>query len=104
MQEQPGTPRWDSVPYMYKHDLRAADYNTSRHVVLHWLSSSGSTGPQVLYPWTAADEEVAAATLREIHPAPETPTGAALVIAPTGLPGMWLHMNRQLRAMGLATI
>lgn len=104
MREQPGTPRWDSVPFMYKQDLREASYDTSRHVVLHWLSSSGSTGPQVLYPWAAADEEVAAATLRDIHPAPETHAGAALVIAPTGLPGMWLHMDRQLRSMGLATV
>lgn len=89
---------------MYKQDLRGRSYEPlSGYAVLHWLSSSGSTGQPVLYPWTADDEKIAEATLRKIHTPTERYAGTALIVAPTGLPAMWYHMDRQLRSMGLAT-
>lgn len=58
-----------------------------------------------MYPWTEDDDAVARETLKKIHAQDEKARGAtALVIAPTGLPGMWHHMDRQLRGLGYATI
>lgn len=99
-----GTPAWASTPFMYKQDLRERSYEPlSGYSILHWLSSSGSTGQPVLYPWTADDEKIAEATVRRIHTPTKRYAGTALVVAPTGLPAMWYHMDRQLRMMGLAT-
>jgi phenylacetate-coenzyme A ligase PaaK-like adenylate-forming protein len=99
-----GTPAWAGIPLMYKQDLRGRSYGSlSGQTVLHWLSSGGSTGEPVLYPWTADDETIAEATVQKIHERVEGYAGTALIVAPTGLPAMWYHMNRQLRALGLAT-
>src|SRR5262245_10135719 len=88
-----------------KEDLRNRRYDLSnRRDILHWFSSSGSTGRPVLYPWSRADEDIATAVLRRIHPDCDFSGGTALVVAPTGLSGMWYHMNRQLQHLGMATV
>jgi phenylacetate-CoA ligase len=94
-----------AAEFQTKEDLRRRRYDLSAWSdVEHWFSSSGSTGDPVLYPWTAADQKVADATMRRAHAdlAP-MPGGTGLIIAPTGLPGMWYHMTRQLRSLGLTT-
>lgn len=101
-----GTPSWADVPFMYKEDLRAMKFELAgRQDVLHWFSSSGSTGAPVVYPWTSADENAAESTLERIHASSERMAGGtAFIIAPAGLPAMWYHMGRQLRRLGLATV
>jgi phenylacetate-coenzyme A ligase PaaK-like adenylate-forming protein len=102
-----GKPSWQEVPFMTKEDLRSRSYALSSWPsALHWFSSSGTTALPVVYPWTTADEEIAQRALHKIHPSSEKMTmtgGTGFVIAPTGLPGMWSHMDRQLRHLGLVT-
>lgn len=100
------TPAWSKIPFMDKEALRARTYDPAHFPdTLHWFSSSGSTGTPVLYPWTTGDERVADATVKKIHAENKFPSGiTAFIIAPTGLPGMWYHMDRQLRGLGLATV
>jgi phenylacetate-CoA ligase len=92
--------------FQTKEQLRARRYELqATDEVLYWFSSSGSTGDPVIYPWTAADQQVADRTVARAHarlPAMHGSTG--FVIAPTGLPGMWYHMDRQLHHLGLATV
>lgn len=82
-----------------RYDLEPADD------VLYWFSSSGSIGDPVVYPWTAADQQIADRTVAKAHARLPMMRGATgFVIAPTGLPGMWHHMDRQLHQLGLATV
>lgn len=92
--------------FMTKDDLRNADYDLSSWSdAMHWFSSSGTTGSPVLYPWTCADEEHALRTLERVHSADgRAPGCTAFIIAPTGLPSMWAHMDRQLRFLEYATV
>jgi phenylacetate-CoA ligase len=100
------SPAWSKIPFMDKEALRTRTYDPACFPdTLHWFSSSGSTGTPVLYPWTAGDERVADITIKKIHAENQFPSGiTAFIIAPTGLPGMWYHMDRQLRSLGLATV
>jgi phenylacetate-CoA ligase len=95
----------ERLEFQTKEDLRRRRYDLSAwNDVEHWFSSSGSTGAPVLYPWTSADQKIADATVLRAHAGLAPMPGATgLVIAPTGLPGMWHHMTRQLRSLGLAT-
>lgn len=101
-----GTPSWQEVPFMTKEDLRFRLYDLSSWPdAVRWFSSSGTTALPVVYPWTMADEEIVQQALHRIHPPSEKMTGrTGFVIAPTGLPSMWFHMDRQLRHMGLVTV
>lgn len=103
---QLGKPSWYEIPFTYKEDLRFRKYDSPPDCqTLHLFSSSGTTALPVIYPWTAADEEIAKLTLQKVHSSTDAPPGAtAFIIAPTGLPGMWYHMARQLRHLGLATV
>lgn len=100
-----GRPALEDLGFQTKEQLRARHYELSAEDdVLYWFSSSGSTGDPVVYPWTAADQRVADQTVRRAHAGLEPMPGAtAFVIAPTGLPGMWHHMDRQLHNLGLTT-
>jgi phenylacetate-coenzyme A ligase PaaK-like adenylate-forming protein/molybdenum cofactor biosynthesis enzyme MoaA len=91
--------------FMTKADLRARLPTEDGGRVLCWTSSSGTTGEPVLYPWTEEDEAAALRTLARIHPAAEQrQSGCAFILAPTGLPGMWRHMERQVQHLGLASV
>jgi len=92
--------------FMTKEHLREMNYKIgSNSDVMHWFSSSGTTGLPVVYPWTYQDEECALRSLKRIHPKEKfSRGGSALIIAPTGLPSMWAHMHRQLSFMGYATV
>jgi phenylacetate-coenzyme A ligase PaaK-like adenylate-forming protein len=99
-----GKSSWQEVPFMTKEDLRSRSYDLSSWPgASRWYSSSGTTAPPVVYPWTTEDEEIARRALQKIHPPSERMTGTGFVIAPTGLPSMWSHMDRQLRHIGLVT-
>ncbi len=100
-----GKPSWQELPFMTKEDLRSKSYDLrSWPGAFRWFSSSGTTALPVVYPWTTEDEEIAQKALRKIHPPSERMKGeTGLVIAPTGLPAMWAHMDRQLRHLGLVT-
>lgn len=106
IRDRVGQPAWQELGFQTKEDLRSRCYDLSAWPdVLYWFSSSGSTGNPVIYPWTAADQQVADATVRKVHAGLEPmPGGIGFVIAPTGLPGMWYHMDRQLHSLGLATV
>ena len=99
------TEKWKDLPFLHKEDLRRREYHiVENNHVLHWFSSSGSTAEPVIYPWTVHDEVVACRSLAAVHDLSEKRSqGVGLVIAPTGMPGMWFHMDRQLRYLGLAT-
>jgi phenylacetate-CoA ligase len=101
-----GTASWKEIAFQTKEDLRGRRYDLEAWSdALYWFSSSGSTGDPVLYPWTAADQRIADATVREAHAGLQPMPGATgFVIAPTGLPAMWYHMDRQLHSLGLATV
>jgi phenylacetate-CoA ligase len=101
-----GTPSWQNLEFQTKEDLRNRRYDLSAWTdVLYWFSSSGSTGDPVVYPWTEADQRIADATVRKAHSGLDPMLGATgFVIAPTGLPGMWYHMDRQLHSLGLTTV
>ena len=92
--------------FQTKEHLRTRRYEPQpADEVLYWFSSSGSTGDPVVYPWTAADQQIADRTVARAHARLPMMRGATgFVIAPTGLPGMWHHMDRQLRQLGLATV
>lgn len=100
------SPLWREVSFMDKTDLRKRIYDLSGNSeIIHWFSSSGSTGEPVVYPWTRTDENIAKETIDKIHPEKHSsPGAAALIIAPTGLPGMWYHMNNQLSQLNYATV
>ena len=101
-----GQSAWQDLGFQTKEDLRSRRYDLSAWPdVLYWFSSSGSTGDPVIYPWTAADQKIADAAVRKVHAGLDPMRGATgFVIAPTGLPGMWYHMDRQLHSLGLATV
>jgi len=104
IKKQLGKSSWQEVPFMTKEDLRSRSYDLSSWPgALRWHSSSGTTALPVVFPWTTEDEEIARRALYKIHPPSEKMTGTGFVIAPTGLPSMWLHMDRQLRHIGLVT-
>lgn len=92
--------------FQTKEHLRTRRYDPQpADNVLYWFSSSGSTGDPVVYPWTAADQQIADRTVAKAHARLPVMRGATgFVIAPTGLPGMWHHMDRQLHQLGLATV
>jgi len=106
MRDLVGQPTWQDLGFQTKEDLRGRRYDLSAWPdVLYWFSSSGSTGDPVVYPWTATDQKTADATVRKVHAGLDPMPGATgFVIAPTGLPGMWYHMDRQLHSLGLATV
>lgn len=91
---------------MNKTDLRKRIYDVSGNSeIIHWFSSSGSTGEPVVYPWTKTDEDIATETIDKVHVEKNSsPGAAALIIAPTGLQGMWYHMNNQLGQLNYATV
>ncbi|HMS42693.1 MAG TPA: hypothetical protein PKE69_20855 [Pyrinomonadaceae bacterium] len=105
IRERLDSPLWQEVPFMNKTDLRKRFYDVSENSeILHWFSSSGSTGEPVIYPWTKIDEEIAKETICKVHSEKTDSPGTALIIAPTGLPGMWYHMDNQLKQLNYATV
>jgi phenylacetate-coenzyme A ligase PaaK-like adenylate-forming protein len=102
----PGSSSWEALEFQTKEQLRTRRYDLpATSDVLYWFSSSGSTGDPVVYPWTAADQRIADLTVRKAQAGLEPMPGATgFVIAPTGLPSMWYHMDRQLHSLGLTTV
>lgn len=101
-----GSPAWSELGFQTKEELRQRAYDVNAWPdVEYWFSSSGSTAEPVLYPWTTRDQRVADATVERAHAGIASKLrGTAFVVAPTGLPGMWHHMDRQLQGLGLSTV
>ena len=101
-----GKAEWLDVPFMTKETLRGRRYNLSEWGgALRWYSSSGTTSQPILYPWTQDDEQQATRTLERIYSsADHAPCQTAFILAPTGLPSMWAHMERQTRFLKFASV
>jgi len=65
------------------------------------VSSNGTTGEPIIFPWTKSDENAARSATKRIHKrVPWNSDDVVFVMAPLGLGSMWRHMQRQVEVAG----